>query len=285
MARLAGRLALVALLVVACRPSLPRFTGVPNPPADAWPAQPMAVLIEHNPWLMVIGSDTPRVEVFTDGTVLRLEQPAGREPHITVGRLTPKELAVVQRALTPRWYFWRLKEHYDIQPNVTDMITTELIVRAGSRTKRVAVYGYSPEPWTPPASTVMNRVVRADRLPREFDRLCKTLLQVKVRNTAVWAPRYVEVMIWPYDHSPEEPLPWPSQWPDLDDRMAFQRGDSWSLILPGADLEELRDFLRLLRERQAVEIGGKKWSISYRPVMPGGAWAQRISRRAAEPAR
>ena len=258
-------------------------TGTPNPPATAWPTTPIAVLIEHNPWLMVIGADTPRVELFEDGTLIQMQETKAGEPQLFVSRLTPAEMTQVRGALGPSWTFWRLKDAYNTAPNVTDLVTTELVVAKGKQFKRIQVYGYAPEDWKPPAYTVFASREAPDKLPGEFDRICKLLVRLKPRNVVPWQPRYVEVMIWPYEHSPEQPMEWPKKWPQLTDPMTFQRDDSYSLILPGSSLPDLREFLKQRGERQAVAIGGKKWSIAYRPVMPGGTWARRISERLNRP--
>src|SRR5262245_7927315 len=126
--------------------------GVRHPRGDAWPAEPLAVLIEHNPWAMVIGADTPRVSLYADGTVIRLEPRGKQTPsQLMVSRLTEAELAKVKNEIHPTADFWQLKERYNVMPNVTDMMTTELVVYEGEKFKDMRVYGYAPEGWDPPA--------------------------------------------------------------------------------------------------------------------------------------
>lgn len=255
--------------------------GVPQPRADAWPSELLAVLVEHNPWAMVIGADTPRVSLFDDGTVIRLE-PRGEKdaPRLMVSQLTAAELAKVRKDVHPGAGFWKLADHYNVMPGVTDMMTTELVVYDGQKFKDTSVYGYAPEKWDPPAFTRMSTSDAGDRLPPEFERICKVLMTLKPRNAVPWQPRWLEVIVWPYEHSPEAPLPWPAKWPNLKSRMAFpQQGSMSSIILPGAEEQALREFLGQLGERQAVGIGGKKWSVEYRPVMPGSRVAQAIAKR------
>jgi hypothetical protein len=61
--------------------------------------------------------------------------------------------------------------------------------------------------------------------------------------------------------------------------MAFKSDDMVSLILSGSEEPELRALVAKRGERQAIALGGKKWAISYRPVMPGGRWAREIAAR------
>jgi len=277
MVKSAGRVFLVVLLV-ACRPRVGTLQGVEAPAAGAWPEEPMAVLIEHNPWF---GDDTPRAEIYKDGIIIRLDPgDQTHKPRLLVSQLTPPELVRVKKAIRPAASFWRLKDRYDLAPTVTDLMTTELIVSEGKRSKQVMVYGYAPGGWKPPASTSFyDPTAKADRLPREVGRISRLLIALKPAHEVVWAPRYGEVMIWPYEYSPDEPLDWPAHWPALTSPMAFQRGDDWSLILPGSELPALEAFVAQLGERQAIRLGGKKWAISYRPVMPGGRWAREIATR------
>jgi hypothetical protein len=254
----------------------------PAPDPNAWPDKALAVLIEHNPWAMVIGADTPRVVVFDDGTVIRRTPSKGAsQRYLAVSKLAASELNDLRSALRPSASFWDLKDQYNVAPNVTDMVTTELVVYSEGRFKRVEVYGYAPEEWKPPAFTMMPSKQIADALPAEFDRLCHLLVDLAPRDEVQWSPKYVEVMIWPYEYSPDKPLEWPSGWPGLTSPMAFQRGDSYSLIVPGSKLAALEAFVARRGERQAVRIGGKKWAIAYRPVMPGGKWARDIAEREA----
>jgi hypothetical protein len=220
---------------------------------------------------MVVGADTPRVSLFADGTIIRLEpRSETAAARLMVAQLTPAELAAVRTALRPNDGFWRLESRYRVA-EMTDMKTTELVVYDGKRFKDVSVYGYTPEQ---PAG------VRQP--PAEVDRICKLLVSLKPRNAVPWTPRWLEVIVWPYEHSPEAPLPWPSKWPTLKSRMAFTQANISSIILPGSEEQALREFLARRGERQAIGIGGKKWTAVYRPVMPGGRVAQAIAARLAK---
>jgi len=274
---------LVLLLLIACQPTTGRAQSTPSPASDAWPEEPIAILIEHDPWAMVIGADIPRVSIYADGTVIRLEKGSPtRKAQLFVSQLKGDEWERVRKAIHPAESFWELRDEYNVAPNVTDLITTELVVTEDERFKRIQAYGYSAEAWTPPAQTIMLKEdAKSDSLPREFDRICLALATLKPNNERVWSPRYVEVMIWPYEYAPDESLEWPARWPNLTSPMAFQRGASYSLILPGSELSALEAFVARRGQRQAIQISGRKWAIAYRPVMPGGTWASEIAERQA----
>ena len=265
------RWAAIALLFIGCAARLRDLQGVPHPDPHAWPDDPVAILIEHNPWAMVIGADTPRTAVFRDGTIIRLQQ-----SRLFVSKVTGGERDRLLRAIEPSWLFWRLRDDYNVMPNVTDQITTELVINEPKQWKRVQVYGYSPDPWESPGSTTFYGGPRPDSLPREVKRLSELLVSLKPAHEVEWEPHYLEVMLWPYEYSPETPLPWPSEWPNLKSPWAFARGDSWSVILDGSQRSKLEAFVAKRGERQAIALDGHKWAIAWRPVTPGGHWARDI---------
>jgi len=277
--------ALVALLIavgsmlvaIACRKETSaHYLGVPTPPADAWPEDPIAILVAHDPWAQVIGADIPRTEVFSDGTVIVMR--AGAEgPELMTGHLSADELHDLRSRLGPTDRFLSLKESYDLAPGLSDLPTVEVVLTANGRRKRVTAYGYLFEQSRVLGTTRVPTDAHADQLPPELDRVCRLLADLAVDHLAKWSPRYVEVMIWPYEYSPEEPVHWPREWPDLENGLSFQHGDLWSIILPGNEQDRLHRLVAGMRQKQAVCVDERKWAITYRPVMPGGRWAKRIN--------
>jgi hypothetical protein len=248
--------------------------GIPHPNANAWPERQVAMLIQYSPFPSLTG-DSPRIVLYDDGTILRGEISPSGEMQYLVSALTPVELRDLLQSIGPASAFRALKETYNLAPDVADLLTVGLTLSDHAGVNTVEVIGYSLD-----GPAHMSGSLRADSLPKEFDRLCKLLMSVKPRNVVPWVPKYVEVMILPNPNSTELAPQWPAKWPSLTDRLAFRRGDSYSLMLNGSDLPEFR---ALVSQSRTVEIGGKKWMISFQTVMPGGTWAKRIeARRQAE---
>lgn len=263
---------------VACRSDpLLDLVGRADVNASSWPTEPIAALIERNPWAMVIGADLPLLEVYADGTVLRANPESTPDRAFLASQLTAAEMQAFQTFLDTSSSFWGLEDFYNLSPDITDQPTTEVVLAKDGRQKRVAVYGYSLGTVESPAYTQLPKNSSPDKLPPVFDRLAKTLASIKPSNSISWQPRFVEVMIWPYEHSPEEPMPWPSEWPAPGTADVIPRGTSFSIILPGTELENVRMFVGRRGEKQAVLFDGKKWSIAYRLVMPGGDVERRIN--------
>lgn len=275
-------LAISALLVALQQPhqcSTVAVTGLPVPAADAWPeSDPIAIVTEYDPWAMVIGGDSPRVLLFADGTFIRTDR-SDHTLSFSTARLSSSELSHVQGAIGPMSAFTRLRDAYNLAPNVTDMPTVEIVRNEGRLSKTVEVYGYRSGFVDVPATFVSFTVEKADRLPFEFDQAFRVLVGLRPTRLVRWYPRYLEVMVWPFEHSRKEPLAWPDTWPDLSHPLTIQRGDSYSLILPSSQQPTLETFLAARLSGQAVRIGGRKWSISWRPVTPGGPVAREVRRR------
>jgi hypothetical protein len=266
---------LAAALLARATPAA--FDGVDSPDSTAWPEEPAAMLIEHDPWAMVIGADLPLVEVYADGTVLRADAGNTRDPGYLVSQLAPREMERLRESIGPTKELLALRDYYDSRPNVTDQPTTQLVLSAGETSKSVSVYGYALGTVDTPAYTVIAGGEKGDEVPREFDRVARLLAALAPRHELPWKPRYIEVMLWPYDHSPDLPMSWPADWPSVGSPLTFARGNSYSVVLPGSELARLRDYVERRGERQAVLWNGGKWSIGYRLVMPGSALAAQIA--------
>jgi hypothetical protein len=279
MKRVSLTLAAITLVAISCSttPAELQFIGSESPLPDAWPIEfPLAVVIERNPWALVIGADSPRILLFPDGTIIRYDLGENRWPEFTTARLTASELAKARHALGSLESFMALKDFYDLAPNVTDLPTVEIIRSEQSGSKVVRVYGYAAETVATPATFSFKSTQEPDACPEEFNRLYRLLVSMKPTHSISWMPKYLEVIIWPYEYSPEEPLVWPENWPGIDSRWAFQSGDSYSIVLAGDREKELRRFIESRKEKQAVLLAKKKWSISYRPVTPGSRMAREI---------
>jgi hypothetical protein len=255
--------------------------GVPEPDQSAWPENPVAILVEQDPWAMVIGADLPVVEVYSDGTVLRADPSNRADRSFLVSQLKADGSRRLLQAIGPTKAFTALDEFYNLLPNVTDQPTTQLVIFDGAHAKSVSVYGYSLGTVDKPAYTVFGHRSKAEKLPSEFDRVARLLASLAPKNEQPWQPRYVEVMLWPYEHSPEEPMAWPKGWPSADSPLVFPRRHSYSVIVPGSELPARESTFEQRGDRQAVLWNGHKWPIAYRLVLPASEMAERIAAVAA----
>jgi hypothetical protein len=214
---------------------------------DAPAPKPEFVLIEMNPWLMVVGSDAPEFAIYDDGLVIYRTGDGYRAV-----RLDQDERTALLHGIN----LAGLQDHYEAT-HVTDQRTNIFIDFRGQTPIASQVYGSLA------AEAVRAKVPEA--LPLAYDRMHN----FDHPDAIEWVPEQIEVMIWPYDYAPEASIHWPSDWPGLDDASTRKRGeDSYSLYLPSSQLGDLKAFLSTRNAKGAVEIGGKKWAVSTRYPFP-----------------
>jgi hypothetical protein len=250
------RLALFFLtLLLLASPAFAKFEPWAGP-------KPVAVFTEFNPWLMVIGSDTPRVVVYENGDVIFAKKAGDTYAYHSV-KLAPAELTALEAR-------WQSVFAHTPPPNgyemsyATDQATAAFYLRNGDKTFRTSIYGWSCRGRTPAPANLKPE----ERPPAALADLHKALCTLDYANSHEWVPKYVEVMLWDYSYAPNASIVWPNAWPGLDSPRALKRGDAWSIFLDGSKLPELRAFLAQQRDKGAVELGGKKWAADFRYTFP-----------------
>jgi hypothetical protein len=246
---------LIALAVLAL------FASSAQAKFDAFEGpKPIAVFIEQNPWLMVIGSDTPRVTVYESGEVIFAKKING-EYSMQVSQLSPLELLKLRQSWAPLFEA-KLKRDYMLS-DATDQTSAQLYLQNGDEVISVEAYGLDCDGISYP--TKLNP---KDAPPPELLAVHRTLCSLDFASSEPWMPKYVEVMLWDYDYAPDKSIHWPQDWPNLSSERAIKRGDMWSIFLDGSALPELLAFLKTQPEKGAVELGGKKWAASVRNTFP-----------------
>ncbi|BDW82606.1 hypothetical protein MACH24_20440 [Erythrobacter sp. Dej080120_24] len=224
-------------------------SSIAQTPADT--AQPVIVYIETNPWLMVIGSDSPQFALYADGTVIFRTSEGYRRSKLDDEQRAEIEGAIELNGLEPYTEYLTASD----QPSS---------IIYDFREKR-AVWAYG----------AVSRWRNAPSGDDPLLRMIKVLREFRVTDAEPWIPDFIEVMIWPYEYAPEESIVWQRDWPGINDARTVRRGNSFSIFFPSAHSEELFAFLGTRRERGAVEIDGQKWAVSLRYPFPGEEqWSQ-----------
>lgn len=230
--------------------------------------KPVAVLIQTDPWLMVIGSDTPMVTIYDDGQVVYLKREKEKPSVLLTKQLNANELAVVRKKLASFGDYSKLKRYYDLAPHVTDLPETKFYLSPDDGDLVTTVYGLMVSDTHLPAHSTFGADREPDKLPALIKELHSYLTSLDFTDVKPWEPPYVEAMVWRYDYAPEESIHWPEEWPGLDSPSTLKRRDAYSIFLPGKELPKLREFLKTRKEKGAVEIEGKKWAVSIRYTFP-----------------
>ena len=203
-------------------------------------------MLESDPWRMVIGSDSPSFAMYEDGTVIygteagyKTAKLDGTNRDAFLSQLKIEELSSASGGYQASDW--------------TDQPTTALLVYRKERPFYISVYG-----------SLKDKEVRS-RVPDVILAAADKLHAFRAAGESDWLPDKIEVMVWPYDYAPEASINWPSHWPGLKAPDTKQRGeDSYSIFIPSNELDELKAFLKTRQAKGAVEIDGKKWSVSYR---------------------
>ena len=210
---------------------------------------PLVIMLTTDPWLMVIGSDSPSFALYSDGTTI-FRTKAG----LQATKLGKEQMdGVVQAFENPD--LAALAGRYEATA-WTDQPDNNLLVYGRGTPFFISVYGSLADPAL--RSNLPAPIVRA------FDRL----RNFTATDAQGWLPQNVEVMVWPYEYAPDKSIAWPKRWPDLYDRTTVGRGDSYSIFMSATELPALEAFLATRKERGAIEINGKKWAVSVRLPFP-----------------
>lgn len=240
---------------------------------------PLAVLIERDPWLLVIGSDTPIFALYDDGTVIYLKKHEKKPSFYVKKILDQMSLEKLRKRFPTAEEFMKLDNFYNLS-TITDLFTVEIYVSDGDLSKAISIYGMIPETTGHPAMWVPDEFQKPDRLPGEIRMIYNEMTNISYCDAEVWIPAYIEVMIWTYRYESDELLIWPENLPSFNDPLTRKRSrDSYSLYIPGTKFDDLRIFLSKRKQGQAVLIDGKKWSVSYRFVFPGESVWQNAFRK------
>lgn len=225
--------------------------------------KPLVVMLVSDPWIWVIGSDTPKFVLYDDGQVIQLVKESERQAAYFWKQLPQPELVQLLGKIKACGPFPKKADRV-VLTEATDMPETSIFVDLeGGRYVR-SVYGLS---WGGEGNVPGRN--RAVKVPKEVNALVKLLSQMTIPGMQKWVPRYVEAMVWPYEYAPEASIHWPKAWPGLSSDKAIKRQGSYSIFLPGSEMERISAFLSRRKEKGAVEIDGRKWAVSIRNVFPG----------------
>jgi hypothetical protein len=232
----------------------------PVPQASGTPPQPLVLLYVRDPWLTVIGSDSPRFALYDNGLVIYASGKKKHEEAFLAKLLSLTELKELLTTLDLERRLGGLDgKKFSASWNV-DQPKNQLRYWVNGQPRAIEVYG-------PPHG----RAPGGESVPKPFLEVFDALTGFRAKGAKPWLPPQIEVMIWPFDYSRETPKPWPKEWPGLDDPATKKRGDTdYSLFLDSRHFSDFLNLLRSLKSTQAVLIGDKKWGIAYRFPFPGG---------------
>jgi hypothetical protein len=218
--------------------------------------QPILVLIETNPWLRVIGSDVPSFALYENGQIIykKLVDKEWKYFELTNDRETTLNI----------FNSFEISDDLINLPNHTrasdwtDQPTNILILNNGTF-KQISVYGNLRD----------IKDETKTKTPESFLLVYNKIIGFDSESANQWLPEVIEVMATEYSHSPEEPVKWNEEWNDIKSQTTVKRRKGlYSIYLDRKDFNDFIALLKCLKRKQAVEINGKKFSLSYRLPFP-----------------
>lgn len=218
--------------------------------------QPIIVLIESNPWLMVIGSDVPTFALYENGQIIYRKVVDNRYKYFEVKNDKEKTQAIIKSfGITGSLM---VQADYVEASSWTDQPKNIMLLDFDTF-RQIVVYGN--------LQNIENEA--RSKTPQDFLTVYDNIRNFEDQSAMEWFPDTIEVMATRYSHSPDIPLQWNSSWSDISSSSTVQRNeDLYSIYL---NKKYFNDFLKLLdsvKEKQAVEINGKKYSLTYRLPFP-----------------
>lgn len=217
---------------------------------------PVIVLIETDPWLMVVGSDVPTFALYENGQIIYRKNIENKFKYFEV-KLSKDKTQQLIKTFGISDSLMKLPDFIEAAA-ATDQPTNVLLLNFDTL-KEINVYG----------GLRYEKSAARVKTPTSFLMVYDKLIKYDDNNAIEWLPEKIEVMLTSYSYSPEKPLLWPSGWPGLKDSTTVKRSnDLYSVYL---DKKYFADFIKLakdLKQKQAVEVNGEKFSVSYRLPFP-----------------
>lgn len=218
--------------------------------------KPLVVLTETDPWLMVIGSDSPSFALYENGQLIFKKKQGNTAKYFEV----KKEKAELQNLMSSLGISVALAKlpKYINASNATDQPTTTIFLNTDSL-QEISVYG-----------RISSKKSEARKeTPAVFLTAYDSIINFNEASATEWLPENIEILAYTYANSKEEPLSWKKEWNDIHSKTTIKRDEGlYSLYLDKKYFKDFIKFLKSLRQKQAVLINGKKYALSYRFPFP-----------------
>jgi hypothetical protein len=212
--------------------------------------RPVLIYTVYDPWAVFMGADGPILSVYESGKVIFWKNREYR-----IAQLTKEEKDELLNELNLSDTFF-LKSK-DIQATFSTDQPTYVLETNFDTLKYFSVYGR------------MNEKESRKNIPKQLSKIYEAILAFDNDDAITWIPEKIEVMLSDYAHSPETPLKWPGNWPDLNSpETVIRQTGVTSIYLDKKYFGDLKKLLRKRKEKQAIEINGRKFYAEYRFPLP-----------------
>lgn len=218
--------------------------------------EPIVVLIETNPWLMVIGSDVPTFALYENGQIIykKVVDKSWRYFEIKNDKETTQKI-IKSFGITDSL----MKQPDNIEASSSTDQQSNIMLLNFDTIRQISVYGYLSN----------GKSEARQNTPKDFLTVYDNIKKFEDNNATEWLPDTFEIMATKYGYSPLKPLKWNKEWSDINSKTTVKRGDDlYSIYLDKKYFKEFIELLKSMKEKQAVEINGEKYSLTYRLPFP-----------------
>ena len=212
-----------------------------------------------DPWAMFMGAEGPPFILYDNGKILFWKNGGYNVTHLDEGEKMEliSELNLGDTLFKKSRFYNATNPEPNGEIMATDNPSYSVFVKLDTLV-RVSVYGY-----------ISSKEYRK-RFPSQVLKIHDFILNFDGDKYMKWVPDKIEVILSDYSHSPDTPIQWPTNWPDLNSpNTKKQQGYMTSIFLDKRYFSQLTKLIKKRREKQAFEINGKKYFIGYRFPIPG----------------
>lgn len=218
--------------------------------------RPIIALIESDPWLMVIGSDVPTFALYENGQIIykKIVDKETKYFEVTNNKETTQKL-IKSFGITDNL----MKQEDFIEASTATDQPTNILLLNFDPVRQLSVYGQ--------LRNLKNQARK--ETPKDFLDIYDKIIKFEDNKAIEWLPNTFEVMATKYSYAPEKSLKWNSKWNDIKSESTVKRNeDLYSIYLDKKYYKEFIELLKNMKEKQAVEINGEKYSLTYRLPFP-----------------
>lgn len=212
-----------------------------------------------DPWAMFMGAEGPPFILYDNGKILFWKSGGYNLTQFDEGEKMEliSELNLGDTLFQKSRFYNATNQEPNGEIMATDNPSYSVFVKLDTLV-RVSVYGY-----------ISSKEYRK-RFPLQILKIHDFILNFDADKYMKWVPDKIEVMLSDYSNSPDIPIQWPTNWPDLNSPYTKkQQGYVKSIFLDKKYFSQLTKLIKKRREKQAFEINGKKYFIGYRFPIPG----------------
>jgi len=217
---------------------------------DSTFGKPILLYTVFDPWAMFMGAEGPLLTVYESGKVI-----FWKDREYKIAQLDKMEIDGLMTEMNLSDTFFLKSKN--IQATLSTDQPSYILNINFDTLKYFSLYG-----------SINDKYARK-YIPEQLSKIYDYVIEFDNDNANSWVPDKIEIMLSDYSHSPESPLQWPSAWPNLGSSETVTRqGGVTSIYLDKKYFRELKKLLKKRKEKQAIEISGRKFYAQYRFPLP-----------------